>query len=67
MLVQAVPDHARAIAMARHEATTAGQQLTQQQLVRRAEEIMGERRRCVVVPAAAMQALLQARWKIDMS
>lgn len=55
-----IPDQAMALSKAQHEATAASQPLAQQQLARRATDIIDERRRCVVVPAEALQALLRA-------
>lgn len=55
-----IPDQAMAPSKAQHEATTASQPLTREQLERRAANIIDERRRCVVVPVEALQGLLRA-------
>lgn len=62
-----IPDHATALSKARQEAAASTRELNLSQLARRAEEIIAERRRCVVVPAGAVEAMLKAGISIQMN
>ncbi|KAI7843377.1 hypothetical protein COHA_002975 [Chlorella ohadii] len=66
VIVEEAPDQARAMQLAQQQAAAAKQRLGQDQLARRAEAIMAERQRRVVVPAGALQQLLRAGVSIIM-
>ncbi len=66
VIVEEAPDQARALQLAQQQATAANQHLSQDELAHRAEAIMAERQRRVVVPAGALQQLLRAGVSIIM-